>query len=97
MAPNLAYVARVADEDLSEAISLRVTPDDRQALDALAARFPLKAMTIARIALRLGLAEVARNPSVLFEAKPVEPAPAPSPVKPAKAAAGKPKGKGRRP
>jgi len=68
MTSNLAYRTPVAEEDLSEAISLRVTPDDRKALDALAARFPLKAMTIARIALRLGMAEIARNPAALFEA-----------------------------
>ncbi len=77
MASNLAYAPRVAEEDLSEAISLRVTPEDRETLDSLAARFPLKAMTIARIALRLGMSEIAKNPAALFAAGTAEESPAP--------------------
>lgn len=77
MASNLAYARRVAEEDLSEAISLRVTPEDREALDSLASRFPLKAMTIARIALRLGMSEIAKNPAALFAAGATEDASAP--------------------
>lgn len=66
MVPSLSYAADMAEEDLSVGISLRISVDDRAALDALAAKYPLKALTIARIALRLGLAEVQRNPNALF-------------------------------
>lgn len=66
MTANPAYAAEMADEDLDVAISLRITKEDKAALDALAAKYPLKALTIARIAVRLGIAEIRGNPGALF-------------------------------
>jgi hypothetical protein len=59
----------MADEDLDEVISLRISRDDRAMLDRLAKRVPIKPLTIARIAMRLGLAELDRNPAAFFESE----------------------------
>jgi hypothetical protein len=63
---NAAYDVGMTDEELTEAISLRITTEDRALLDALAARLPMKALSIARVALRLGLKELTVNPTALF-------------------------------
>jgi hypothetical protein len=56
----------MADEDLDVAISLRITKEDKAALDALAASSPLKALTIARIAMRIGLAALRNDPALFY-------------------------------
>jgi hypothetical protein len=61
------YDAVVADE-LNKAISLRLSDEDVALLDMLSKRFPMKKLTIARIALRLGLTELDRNPAAIFQA-----------------------------
>ena len=66
MTMNAAYDVGMTDEELTEAISLRITKEDRAMLDALAAGLPLKALSIARIALRHGLKEFTRNPALVF-------------------------------
>jgi hypothetical protein len=58
----------MADETLDETFVLRMTKADRHLLDTLAERLPLKATQIARIALRIGLAEIDRDPSRIFGA-----------------------------
>ncbi len=58
-------------ENLSEAIYLRIAPEDRALLTSLAMRLPMKEATIARFALRLGLVELERDPArIVAEAKP---------------------------
>ena len=70
--PKVARVARrytlslMADE-LTESLYLRISPGDRALLDELSKRLPLKAATIARAALRIGLAEVQRRPGRILE------------------------------
>jgi hypothetical protein len=52
---------------LATVVSLRLTDDDRSRLDAVAARLPVvPRLTLARIALRMGLEVIAKNPSVLL-------------------------------
>jgi hypothetical protein len=46
---------------------MRISDDDESKLDALASRLPMKKRTIARMALRLGLAELAKNPAAIFQ------------------------------
>jgi hypothetical protein len=53
----------MVDEELSEGLFLRIAKSDRELLDTLATRMPLKPASIARIALRIGLAELERDPS----------------------------------
>ncbi len=60
------YSRLMADEVLDETFVLRMTKADRELLDALAARLPLKATQIARIALRIGLAEIDKDPAKIF-------------------------------
>lgn len=72
----------MADEELTEAISLRLSKDDMELLKELAARMPIKKLTIARAAMRLGLAEIAKNPAALFQASvPAAPKSEPKPKK----------------
>ena len=68
MRAAIRYPAVMTDESLDETFVLRITKADRQLLDTLAARLPLKATQIARIALRIGLAEIDRDPSRIFGA-----------------------------
>lgn len=65
---RVAYDAgEMADEELTEAISLRLSEADKKLLEELAARTPMmKKLAIARQALRLGLAEIDRDSSALF-------------------------------
>lgn len=62
----LRYDRAMADETLDETFVLRMTKADREQLDALAARLPLKATQIARIALRIGLSEIDKDPARIF-------------------------------
>lgn len=80
-AMTLDYDQDVAEE-LDKVISLRLSKDDFSSLDTLSKRLPLKKLTIARIALRLGLKEIEKNPAVLFSADvPPEPKSEPKPKK----------------
>jgi hypothetical protein len=56
----------MADEDLSEALYVRITKADKAALDSAAARLPLKSAAIARIAMRIGLAAIEKDPGAIF-------------------------------
>lgn len=49
-------------EDLSRAISLRISRKDQEALERLLGFLPLKKLTIARLALRIGLESLRKNP-----------------------------------
>lgn len=62
------YARFMSDEALDETLFVRITKDDRALLDSLASRLPLKASAIARIALRLGLAEIEKDPAKIFAA-----------------------------
>ena len=64
----LDYPRFMSDEVLDETLFVRITKDDRDLLDALASRLPLKASAIARIALRIGLAEIDKDPARIFAA-----------------------------
>lgn len=52
---------------LTDPISMRLSPDDNEELDAVCERIPMPRLTIARIALRLGLAELKENPARVLE------------------------------
>ncbi len=73
------YDGDVAKEELSQALYIRVTKTDKAALDALLRRVPLKAATLARLALRIGLSEIAKDPSRIFSDPPAPPAPTSKP------------------
>ena len=60
--------ARVMSDDLTEAIYVRISETDRELLDELSSRLPLKMAAIARIALRIGLAEIEKDPARIFAA-----------------------------
>jgi hypothetical protein len=62
------YARIMSDDGLTEELTMRISKDDRAALDALAERLPLKARAIARIALRIGLAEIEKDPAKIFAA-----------------------------
>lgn len=68
MRAALDYARLMADDDLTEELTMRISKADKDALDALAARMPLKVRTLARIALRLGLAEIEKDPGRIFAA-----------------------------
>ena len=55
------------DEELTEAISLRISKGDRALLQSLAQRLPIKSLAIARIAMRLGLVELTKNPAAILD------------------------------
>lgn len=50
------------DEELDEMISIRVSKRDMRAMDRLSDLLPIKRITIARIALRVGLDALAKDP-----------------------------------
>jgi hypothetical protein len=56
----------MSDDGLTEAIYVRISEDDRKLLDDLSERLPLKMSAIARIALRIGLAEIDKDPARIF-------------------------------
>ncbi len=68
MSAAIDYARIMSDEELSEAIYLRIAKSDRAALEALAARMPLKSAAIARVALRIGLQAIERDPAAIFTA-----------------------------
>jgi hypothetical protein len=66
MPTAIDYSRCMSEDELTEAIYLRISQDDRARLDKLANRLPLKMAAIARIALRIGLAEIERDPARIF-------------------------------
>jgi hypothetical protein len=53
-----------AGSELTDVISMRLSPDDRHLLDSVAALVPVvPRLTLARVALRLGLEVIRRNPA----------------------------------
>ncbi len=68
MRRGISYLRVMADETLDETIFIRVTKADKEQLDRIAERLPLKSSQIARIALRIGLAEIERDPARIFAA-----------------------------
>ncbi len=68
MGAAIDYARVMSDEGLTEAIYVRISKSDREALQDLAARLPLKEAAIARIALRIGLAEIEKDPARIFAA-----------------------------
>lgn len=59
------------DEKLTEALYLRIAPDDIRRLDALAERIPVVSRNgIARAAMRLGLAALDADPRRILEGGP---------------------------
>lgn len=60
------YARFMTDDALDETFVLRMTKADREMLDALAERLPLKVTQIARLALRIGLAEIDKDPARIF-------------------------------
>jgi hypothetical protein len=54
---------------LTDLISMRLTPEDSEELDAVCEQMPIPRLTVARIALRLGLAELRKNPARVLEGK----------------------------
>jgi len=50
--------------ELTEVISMRLSPEDYQLLDGVAALIPIvPRLTLARVALRLGLEAIRKNPA----------------------------------
>jgi hypothetical protein len=50
--------------ELTDVISMRLSPDDRQLLDSVSALVPvIPRLTLARLALRLGLEVIRQNPA----------------------------------
>ena len=70
------YSRLMTDDVLSATFVLRMSKADREQLARVAERLPLKAAAVARIALRIGLAEIERDPACIFAAKAPEPKPA---------------------
>jgi len=68
MGAAIDYARIMTDDGLTEAIYVRISKADRSTLEALAERLPLKQAAIARIALRIGLAEIDKDPAKLFAA-----------------------------
>jgi hypothetical protein len=66
MREAIDYSRLMADDDLTEEITMRISKADRELLDALASRMPLKVRTLARVALRVGLAEIEKDPARIF-------------------------------
>ena len=68
MRTAIDYSRIMSDDGLTEAIYVRISETDRKLLDDLAARLPLKMAAIARIAIRIGLAEIDKDPARIFAA-----------------------------
>lgn len=68
MRAALNYARLMADDDLTEEMTMRISKADKDALEALAARMPIKVRTLARIALRVGMAEIEKDPARIFAA-----------------------------
>lgn len=60
----------IAREELTEVISMRLSRKDRQLLDDVGALIPIvPRLTLARVALRLGLEAIRKSPAQALEAK----------------------------
>lgn len=68
MATAIDYRRVMSDAELTEELTLRISKEDNAQLEAIASRLPLKKRAIARIALRIGLAEIEKNPGAIFAA-----------------------------
>jgi len=68
MRTGINYDRVMADDALDETFVLRMTKGDRAMLDALAGRLPLKTTQIARLALRIGLQAIEKDPGAIFTA-----------------------------
>jgi hypothetical protein len=68
MRSAIDYRALMSDDELSEGLFLRISKADKEQLDAMAERLPLKAAAIARIALRIGLQAIEKDPGAIFAA-----------------------------
>jgi hypothetical protein len=68
MRTAIDYARIMSDDGLTEAIYVRISEEDRKLLDDLSGRLPLKMSAIARIALRIGLAEIDKDPARIFAA-----------------------------
>lgn len=57
-------VTIVKKSELSDMISMRLTPEDSRALDSVAALVPvIPRLALARVAMRLGLEQIQKNPA----------------------------------
>jgi hypothetical protein len=57
--------------ELTDIISMRLSPDDRQLLETVAGLVPVvPKLTLARLALRIGLETIRRNPAQALAAPP---------------------------
>jgi hypothetical protein len=52
---------------LTDLISMRLSPEDSKELDVVCERLPMPRLTVARIALRIGLSELRENPARILE------------------------------
>ena len=68
MSAAIDYARIMSDDGLTEELTMRISKADRGLLDTLASRLPLKMRAIARIALRIGLAEIDKDPARIFAA-----------------------------
>jgi hypothetical protein len=57
-------VKKSSGSELTEVVSMRLSLDDKRLLDAVAAQVPVvPALTLARIAMRIGLAAIRQDPA----------------------------------
>lgn len=68
MGRRIDYSRAMAKETLGETLFMRITKADKELLDRVAERFPMNTSQIARIALRVGLGEIEKDPSRIFAA-----------------------------
>ena len=66
MSRRMTYLRHMADENLDETLFIRIAKADKELLERIAENLPLKPSGIARIALRIGLAAIEKDPSVIF-------------------------------
>ena len=59
-------------EGFTKSICVRISEAERRAMDELAERLSLKAMTVARLAMRIGLKAIEEDPTCLLSAKATE-------------------------
>jgi hypothetical protein len=68
MRAAIDYHRLMSDDALSVTLVLRLSPTDKEQLDRVAERLPMKPAAIARLALRIGLAEIEKDPARIFAA-----------------------------
>lgn len=55
---------KIKKTELTDMISMRLTPEDSQLLDSVAALVPVvPRLTIARVAMKIGLKQIRQNPA----------------------------------